>query len=181
MITPPSVEQTIREMYEIFGADPDVPALEEVEPDEVPEPYYGLLVHEEHMTVTMEAFHECSVELRIIERSRSENLYARKIMLTSERMGQMVQFGIMRFNFDYCSDEVRDEIIEGITPLGRILIQHSLMRRIDVHSFVKVQCSDELTHLFDIDTPSETYGRIATIFCDEKPAVELLEISAPVG
>ena len=84
-----------------------------------------------------------------------------------------------RFNFDYCSDAVRDEIIEGVTPLGYILIKHNLLRRIDVHHFLLMHPNDEVAGYFQIENTGPTYGRLATIFCDEKPAVELLEVASP--
>jgi hypothetical protein len=33
---------------------------------------------------------------------------------------------------------------------------------------------------FGLSEPRETYGRLALIHCDGKPAIELLEIVAPV-
>ena len=63
-----------------------------------PEPYKQLLVHEQHMTVTMEKFHRSPVSVTILERVQDELIYARKILLTADTTGQVVQFGLVRFN-----------------------------------------------------------------------------------
>ncbi|MDP7255190.1 MAG: hypothetical protein QGF00_36680 [Planctomycetota bacterium] len=177
----PHVPQEVdyQDLFSIFEKNPDAPEHRFVDGEDVPEPYRSLLVHEDHMTVTMEGFYNEPVVLRVVEVARKDNLYARKILLTAGEGGKVTQFGIMRFNFDYCTDEVRDEIIEGVTPLGYILIKHNLLRRIDVHSFLRLQPNDEVAGYFEIENAGPTYGRLATIFCDEKPAVELLEVASP--
>jgi hypothetical protein len=37
----------------------------------------------------------------------------------------------------------------------------------------------ELTQAFGLDEARPTYGRLAIIHCDGKPAIELLEVVAP--
>ena len=39
----------------------------------------------------------------------------------------------------------------------------------------------ELQRQFACGPERETYGRLATIFCNHQPAVDLLEVAAPVG
>lgn len=153
--------------------------MQEVQPDQVPEPYRRLLAHHAHMTVTMEAHQRSPIDLRIVDKVRRGHLYARRVLLASARTGRIVQFGIMRFDFRCCSEAVRNEILRERTPLGYILIRHNLLRRIDVHTLFRVHARGELARLFGLSQPAETYGRLATIFCDEQPAVELLEIPAP--
>jgi chorismate-pyruvate lyase len=147
--------------------------------DEVPPPYHGLLVHEHHMTVTVEQHHGDLVDVRILARHQDADSYARKILLALQHSGRVVQFGIMRINFRYCSEAVRDEIVAGQTPLGRILIQHGVLRRIEPTAFLRVIPGPTMIQWFGLDRPRPTYGRLAYIHCDGKPAVELLEIVAP--
>jgi hypothetical protein len=158
---------------------PQAPVYERVEADQVPEPYRHLLVHEHHMTVTVEAHHGSRVKLRVLERLQRDNWYARKILLLLEGNERVVQFGIMRFNFDYCDAEVRDEILRGATPLGRILIEHDVLRRIEPTAFLLVVPHKPMMESFELDRPQPTYGRLAYIHCNHQPAVELLEIVAP--
>ena len=64
-------------------------------------------------------------------------------------------------------------------PLGRILIRHNVLRRIEPTAFVRVVPGPTMMQWFGLDQPTPTYGRLAYIHCDEQPAVELLEIVAP--
>ncbi len=145
-----------------------------------PEPYKQMLAHDKHMTVTMENYHGSPVDVRILDRKLEDELYSRKILLLKTGTEQVVQFGIVRFNFHYVTPEVRDEIIEGKTPLGRILINHNVLREIDLGAVLRIKAGPALAEYLQMETGGVTYGRLATIFCNHRPAVDLLEISAPL-
>src|SRR5262249_52391874 len=135
--------------------------------------------HEHHMTVTVEAYHGSPVDVRILARRHQGDSYARKIVLALQSTGQIVQFGIMRINLALCSQEVRVAIIEGKTPLGRILIQHEVLRRIEPTAYLRVQGGPAQMRWFGLEGAHSLYGRLAFIHCNGQPAVELLEIVAP--
>jgi chorismate-pyruvate lyase len=147
--------------------------------DRVPEPYRGLLVHEHHMTVTVEAHHGSLVDVRILDRRQDDDSYARKILLVLQSTGKIVQFGIVRIRLSYCSAAVRAAILAGQMPLGRILINHDVLRRIEPTAFLRVVPGPEMMQWFGITKPAPTYGRLAYIHCDGQPAIELLEIVRP--
>ncbi len=109
------------------------------------------------------------------------DFYARKILLALHRSGSVVQFGIMRINLRYCSKPVRAEVLAGQTPLGRILINHRVLRRIEPTAYLRVVPSPAMMKWFGLDRPVPIYGRLAIIHCDDKPAVELLDIVAPLA
>ncbi|MGQ0633346.1 MAG: hypothetical protein ACT4QC_01950 [Planctomycetaceae bacterium] len=147
----------------------------------VPEPYQRLLVHEHHMTVTMEEFYRTPVAVRVIDRSQTEDVYSREILLERSDSGRVVQFGIVRFDLSYVTQTVRDEILRETVPLGRILINYNVLRHIDLGALLKIRPGTELQRMFGCRADQVTFGRLATIFCNQKPAVDLLEISAPVN
>src|SRR5262249_9376102 len=147
--------------------------------DAVPPPYHGLLVHDYHMTVTVEAYHGDLVDVRILARRQDNDSYAREILLALRGDGRVVQFGIARIHLHYCSPAVRAEILEGRTPLGRILIKHEVLRRIEPTAFLRVVPGPDMMTWFGLTEPRPTYGRLAYIHCDGQPAVELLEIVTP--
>jgi chorismate-pyruvate lyase len=147
--------------------------------DQVPEPYHHLLVHEHHMTVTVEAHHGSLVDVRILDSRQDETSYARKILLALRNSGKIVQFGIMRVRLEFCSPQVQEAILAGKTPLGRILINHGVLRRIEPTAFLRIHPGPDLMNWFGLSEPSLTYGRLAYIHCDGQPAIELLEIVAP--
>lgn len=176
---PRGVGPDLPSLFAIFRPLDELPEYELVPADEVPPPYHQLLVHEHHMTVTVEAYHGDLVNVRILERRHTDDWYARKILLTLQGSGRVVQFGIVRFHFRYCSEEVRNEIFAGQIPLGRILIKHNVLRRIQPTAFLRVIPGPAMMGWFGLDQPRPTYGRLALIYCDEQPAVELLEIVTP--
>jgi uncharacterized protein (DUF433 family) len=145
----------------------------------VPEPYHHLLVHEHHMTVTVEAHHGSLVDVRILETKQDETSYARKILLVLRNTGEIVQFGIMRVRLEFCSPHVREAIVAGKIPLGRILINNGVLRRIEPTAFLRIVPGPNLMSWFGLSQPSPTFGRLAYIHCDGQPAIELLEIVAP--
>ena len=148
----------------------------------VPEPYKQLLDHDRHMTVTMEKYHGTSVDVKIIDRQLGDDdVYTRKIILTKSGTNDVVQFGIVRFHFQYVTREVRDEIIKGETPLGRILINHNVLRHIDLGALLRLTAGPELAEHLQMSEGGVTYGRLATIFCNRQPAVDLLEVSTPLS
>jgi chorismate-pyruvate lyase len=151
----------------------------EVAPDELPPNARRLLAHNDHMTVTVEEFHRSPVNVRVLDKLVTPRHYARKILLERQSDGLVVQFGIMRVNFAYLSPEVAREIQSEAAPLGRILIEHNVLRRVQLFSLWRVEMGDELRRWFGAG-PSTAYGRTAMIDCNEEPAVELVEIVTPL-
>jgi hypothetical protein len=163
------------------GEKPLIATAEHVPGSLVPEPYKSMLVHDRHMTVTMEKYHECSVDVHVLDRTTDEQgIYGRKIILTRQGTDVPVQFGIVRFDFQYVTDAVRQEILSERIPLGRVLINHNVLRHIDLGAIVKVTAGPGLAQYLQMETGQTTYGRLATIFCNKRPAVDLLEISTPL-
>lgn len=175
----PPAGPDLRALYALFPPGEDPPEVEFVPADEVPPPYHGLLVHEHHMTVTVEKFHGDKVDVRVLATHRSGDFYARKILLALQKTGRIVQFGIVRINFAYCTPAVRAAIEAEDTPLGRVLIQHNVLRRIEPTAYLRVNPQRALRGWFGLEHSPPTYGRLAYIHCDGKPAVELLEVVAP--
>ncbi|MCH2200908.1 MAG: hypothetical protein MK102_02980 [Fuerstiella sp.] len=146
-----------------------------------PGPYHRMLVHEHHMTVTMESYHDCAVEVEVIDSRFVDDLYCRKILLRNELTREVVQFGIVRFNFSFVTDSVRQEIESQKIPMGRVLIQHNVLRHIDLGAIIELTAGPGLAHYLQMNESETTYGRMATIFCDGRPAVDLFEVSSPLS
>lgn len=174
----------LQELNALTGAFPDEHKLfehvEHVPGALLPEPYRKMLAHDHHMTVTMEAHHGCPVDVRVIQEHLEGDLYSRKIQLLKTGTDTVVQFGIVRFDFQYVTPQVREEILAGDIPMGRVLINHNVLRHIDLGALLQFRASKGLADYLQMQHGEETYGRLATIFCNRRPAVDLLEISAPL-
>jgi hypothetical protein len=174
------------DLYHLFAADPlsrvppPPPEHELLDPAALPEPYRTLLFHEHHMTVTVEDYYHSPVDVVVLDRRRDGDSYARKILLKLRSDGRIVQSGIVRIRLDYCSEPVRAAILEEKTPLGRILIKHDVLRRIEPTAYFRLQPGPYLRNWFGRPDPFSTYGRLGIIHCDGQPAIDLLEVLAPI-
>lgn len=159
--------------------EPLIARAEHVAAPLMPEPYRAMLAHEHHMTVAMERHHG-PVDVTVLDRRDVDGLYCRKSILTKRDTGEVVQLGFIRFDFQYVTAAVREEIVSEAIPLGRVLIQHNVLRHIDLGALLRLEAGPGLAKAFRMPAGGVTYGRLATIFCNGRPAVDLLEITAPL-
>jgi hypothetical protein len=171
----------LRSLIDIFPEhEPLFLDAEHVASATLPEPYRRMLVHTHHMTVTMESYHGCRVDVRILERKQDGDFYNRKIILVKSGTDTVVQFGIVRFDLSYVLPKVREEILAGEKPLGRVLIDHNVLRHIDLGAVLRIAAGPALARYLQMPVGGVTYGRLATIFCNRHAAVDLLEITSPL-
>jgi hypothetical protein len=119
------------------------------------------------------------VDVLILARRQEGDSYARKILLALQKTAQIVQFGIVRIDLGLCSPAVCEAIVAGKTPVGRVLIENNVLRRIEPTAFLRIAGKAPQMRWFGLTEPRTLYGRLAIIHCDGRPAVELLEIVAP--
>ena len=147
---------------------------------DVPEPYRGLLAHHHHMTVTVEAHYGGPVDVRVLESGRDGDGYFRRVVLTLHGTDRIVQYGLVRINLALLDPAVRAAIVEQKTPLGRILIEHNVLRRVEPTAFLRVEPGPTLCAHLALARPVTLYGRTGVIFCNDQPAIAVLEILSPV-
>jgi chorismate-pyruvate lyase len=150
--------------------------FEAVGPADMPREYRSLLAHNDHMTVTVEAFHNCHVDVRALEEFREGDAYSRTSLLICQSSGKVVQFGVMHIDLGQLAPAVRDEITGCGTPLGRVLIRHNVLRHVELQQLWQVNPSPRLRDLLQLAAGEPVYGRSARIVVEGRPAVELLEI-----
>ncbi len=167
-------------LYQLFPDGDGIPSAESVTATEMPEPYRSLLVHNHHMTVTVERFYADTVDVKVIESRTDFGFYCRKILLTLTHTGRVVQLGIVRINLSLLAPIVREQIVEEKTPLGRVLIQNEVLREVQPTGFVSVKPDRQLCDWFKTSASTTLYGRLGIIHTDGKPAIEVLEVLAPV-
>ena len=173
------------------------------EPADVPQPFRQLLDHQAHMTVTMEAFHGEAVSLEVL--AVAENTpgplhpfaYSREILLRCGRVNPelfpqaqaggvpsadwIVQYGIVGIALERLPQAVADAIREASTPLGRILIEAGLHRRVHDVALVNIEPGPHLKQILTGNPSAQMpsiYGRVATIDVNGHPVISLLEVVA---
>ncbi len=150
--------------------------IEKIDPCTMPEDYQTLLAHNHHMTVTVEQFHGCPVDLEVLDERLDNHHYSRKILLKRSSDNTVVQFGIVRLALDELDDATRQRIQKKETPLGRILIENDVLRTVRLDSTWEITPSRELADYFGNPQLEKCFGRTALIYCNDEPAIELLEI-----
>ena len=175
---PPAAE--LSELIRLFFPDATtLGGFERCEDRFIPRDYCQLLAHEAHMTVTVEQRHGCSVAVEVLQDQLSVDHYVREILLRRTSDNRVVQYGIVRLKLAAIDPAAREEILGKQTPLGRVLIQHNIMRHVQLLAVWKFHCGPRLANCFGVSQGHETYGRTALIHCNDEPAIELLEIVAP--
>lgn len=170
----------LRVLIDLFYTAPDqLGRFQEVVAGDLPDYARQLLAHDEHMTVAIESFHACRVDVEVLATNTTANHYARKILLRRTTDKTVVQFGLVRLNVSLLGEAVRREIESESAPLGRILIEHNVLRKVRLLSLWRIDPGEDLKKMFGLSQRATCYGRTALIYCNSVPAVELLEIVTP--
>lgn len=173
-------------LSEFYGGEGGFGVLGEcVSKPSLEEPYAKLLDHHAHMTVTVESHHGEKVDVTVHRHQRHHDAngdwYSREITLRTQTSGKVVQYGIVRLNVSALAPEVWKRIESRETPLGRVLIEHNVLREVQLCELWQVRSGPALATLLEIEPGTVTYGRTALIYCDGEPAIELLEIVTPAS
>lgn len=171
-----NLDELISIFYAPATADQILGEFTPVRGEDLPQPHRQLLDHHQHMTETQEAFHGCPVDVQVLDVARVNGTYSRRITLSRQSDGAIIQFGIVRLKLDLLDPSVRREIEEGKTPLGSVLIRHDVMRQVERHQLYRVTSGTDLAQLLRVSPGTVLYGRTGVIYCDDQPAVEVLEI-----
>ena len=164
-------------LVELFHPSLDVVGeFHPTQAEAMPDVYQSLLAHNDHMTVTVEAWHNSLVDLRVLNEIRQDEHYAREILLTRQRDNRPVQYGVMRIDMTRLPEIVRMEIESQALPLGRILIRRHVLRQVELEKLWGVKPGKFLQDCLEVTSDQELYGRTARILVAGNPAVELLEI-----
>ncbi len=143
---------------------------------DLPTSYAALLAHDDHMTVTLEAYHESLVSVVVVDEQSGDDWYARQSLLARHLDGAIVQYGIMRIDLSSLPAHVASAIQSHTAPLGRILIRNNLLRHVELLALWRIEPAPSLATPLGL-APGETiYGRSAAIHLAGKPSVDLLEI-----
>jgi chorismate-pyruvate lyase len=154
----------------------EIGRFEPVAVDDMPRAARTLLAHHDHMTVALEAFHNSPVAVQAVAEWRDEASYARCSLLNRKSDGAIIQFGMMRIWLADLPEDARREITDDKQPLGRVLIEHNVLREVEVIALWRISPGPVLRKHLELPDHSPLYGRSAQILVDERPTVQVLEI-----
>jgi hypothetical protein len=158
----------------IFPGTPLFP-FHEVPPEDMPVPFNKLLPFNHHMTHTLEAHYKQPTTLQVYKTSLVDDIYMRAITLSIQDKNHRelkVQFAILYVALQYLPEKARIEILAEKQPVGRVLKNNTIDTKVQLQSVIYVGENEELSKFLTL--PS--YGRLAVIFCNGKPAIHVLEV-----
>jgi len=170
--------KVLRLMLAFFG-DGEVPVAQSVPVSELPEVPRRLLAHNGHMTEVLSRHHGAALAVKPYRIRREGEIYGRRLDLFAAGVDRPVMTGVMIFNLALVAADVRDEIVQARTPLGEILVRRRILRRVSPEAYLRFDEGDPLVTRFGLAPAQPAYGRLATIACEGRPAVDLLEIVRP--
>jgi chorismate-pyruvate lyase len=169
--------EALAELCAGFKACPEMEsACVEVAPEQMPEAYRRLLVHENHMTATLQEHFRSRLDLYVLEHRDEGDLYSRRIYLARPKSTDAVELGVVRLDLRCIPEPARSEILARRAPLGAILMRHNIRRRVEPRWFLVFPAGSAVLRWFGLTRQGPFYGRLATIYCDDEPAIEVLEI-----
>lgn len=145
-----------------------------LEAEELPAGARRLLVHHEHMTTVLREVYGRPVELVVQAQRQDDYEYARRVVLRLAGTERIVEVGVVRIDLRFTSPSVQAEILSRREPLGDILTRHGVLRRISPRWYFRFPGGTPIADAFG--GGAEAFGRVGTIYCDEQPAIELLEV-----
>jgi len=142
-----------------FCSEDAAKALEFLLPGQMPEPYRSLLVHESDMTGTLERFCGQAMLLHTIERIIMPDRVVRHVELRGAEDNQPAEFGAIEISLDQFEAGPREEILEGVLPLGTILKKTEMDFISRPSAYFRIQPGASLRHSFGVPADGWLYGR----------------------
>ena len=158
-----------------------LPPCEQIDGEEVPEPYKSLLVHQRDMTSTLENFHGGNVHLRVIGRERRGQDYFREVVLQLEGSEQPVEFGAIKIHLSLFAAKPREKILREQWPLGRIIRDYAIPHSNLPGAFLRIASDAVINNVLGLTGAQVLFGRRNTLLnAAGQPLAEIVEILPPL-
>ncbi len=158
------------------------PEIVRLKGHEVPQPYRSLLVHSRDMTPTLEQFHQCTLELRVLSRRLEDDSYLREVTLEGGPTRRPVEYGAIRIFLARFPSAARESILQERFPLGKILYLEGIPHVGWPQAFFKVTADAHMASMLRIDAPSTLYGRRNVLLDGSRHLLaEVIEVLPPVS
>jgi chorismate-pyruvate lyase len=180
-IAPPAALPFVYPLDDFYArAGLPLPGIEQIQGDEMPEPYRSLLVHERDMTPTLEQFHHSNIHLKILKREQRGDFYFREVVLLLDGSEAPVEFGANKVSLVLFPPKARQLILGEHLPLGRILKECDIPHMTFAKAFFRVAPDELISSVLHLKGTTWLYGRKATIVDGQKrPLSEIVEILPP--
>ena len=179
-VPPTSIAYPLDEFYARSGLN--LPPLDQIDGEAMPEPYKSLLVHERDMTSTLENFHKAGIHLRLIGRRQQGDEYFREVVLVLDSSEKPVEFGAIRINLALFPPAARAAILEERYPLGHLLKDFAIEYQSRPKAFLRLASDKTVNEFLKLTGAHLLYGRRNTLLNPAGEALaDIVEILPPAS
>ncbi|MBM3844866.1 MAG: hypothetical protein FJ405_01090 [Verrucomicrobia bacterium] len=158
-----------------------IPSAKALQPEDMPEPYRSLLVHDTDMTSTLSAFHGNRLHLEVLSVELGGDACLREVVLRVDGTRKPVEFGAIKIHLHALPPPARRLVLEGRVPLGQILRDAQIPFLSKPKGYLKVVADEFMSAALELkDSKAELFGRRNTL-TDPRlgPIAEIVEILPP--
>jgi hypothetical protein len=101
-----------------------MPAIQLIQPHEIPANERELLVHDHDMTSTLTEYHRSPIDLQVVEKEATDDYLMRLVVLRRRGLPVPVEFGAIGIRLEAFGPALRARVCEGLRPLGGLLEEH---------------------------------------------------------
>jgi len=168
----------LSEFYEQAGLS--LPSVARVEGQDIPAPYRSLLVHEHDMTPTLEDAYRRSIQLRVLQYQRRDNVASRQVALVVEGNEKPVAFGAIKMHLEHFPPRARRMVLERKQPLGTILRTQGIEHTSHPDAFVRVTSDAVINGALQLSGSYQLFGRRNVILdSEQRTLAQVVEILPP--
>ncbi len=157
-----------------------LPEMEQIQPDQVPEPYRWLLVHDSDMTSRLQAFHKSKIHIRALARNQRGRAYFREVVLELDGSLKPVEFGATKVNLDLFPAGAHEAIRREERPLGGILHDFNIAFSSHPAAFFRLTADSFIRGALGLPCAPLLFARRNTLLDNQSRAMaEIVEILPP--
>jgi len=155
----------------------DLPPIDFIDGDSMPQPDRQLLVHQRDMTPTLTQFHGSELRLEVLDKEVGSDYLLRLVILRRRDNLMPVECGAIGIHLHRFEPEARALIEEGRVPLGAILHSHNVPHYGAPRGFFQVEADELVANALGEQEGELLYGRCNELsFPDGEAFADIVEI-----
>jgi chorismate-pyruvate lyase len=159
----------------------ELPSIEQIESNELPQPYRSLLAHDRDMTSSLERHFGQGLHLRVLGLRRSAEVLRREVVLLTDEDKRAVEFGAIEIQLSPFDQSPREQILAARLPFGLILRRFGIVHRSRPSAYLVLESEPVIAGALELKKPSRLYGRHNQLFDDrDRLLAEVVEILPPL-
>ena len=152
-------------LNEFYNLDKrEIPSINSIDKQNIPEPYKSLLVHERDMTSTLGQFYNDEIQLKVIKQHQQLNEYYREVLLISKNEKRPVEYGAIKIFLQHFPDPARKAVLEASAPLGQLLHDYNIKYLSRPKSFLTIECDAYIGDLLSCKNQTRLSGRRNSLY-----------------